>query len=150
MRGGFSVIAAAIIVSIIAVVGAMILSVSSTSSKRAADDYLRVQAEMLARSATEFAVMRLQGFKSVNGDCLEKLDINATPFEANVTVGYILQGAKPNCMSVLDSNATNPDEFVVLDVVVKEQVSGNPANEFDPQSISKEPITVHKRTVQKY
>ena len=149
MRSGFSVIAAAIIVSIIAVVGAMILSVSSTSSKRATDDYLRIQAEMLARSATEFAVMRLQGFKSINGDCLEKLDINATPFDVNVTIGYVLTEPKSGCNTVLGVGAIDGNS-TIIDVVVKEQVSGNPANEFDPQSISKEPITVHKRTVQKY
>jgi len=150
MRGGFSVIAAAVIVAIISVVGAMVLSVSATSSKRATDDYLRIQAEMLARSATEFAVMRLQGFVSVNGDCLERLDINATPFDVNVTFGYILNSPKSNCMSVLSSNSTNADDYAVIDVVVKERVSGNPNKEFDPASISKESVTVHKRTLQRY
>ena len=150
MRGGFSVIAAAVIVAIISVIGAMVLSVSATSSKRATDDYLRIQAEMLARSATEFAVMRLQGFVSVNGDCLERLDINATPFDVNVTFGYILNSPKSNCMSVLSSNSTNADDYAVIDVVVKERVSGNPNKEFDPASISKESVTVHKRTLQRY
>lgn len=150
MRSGFSVIAAAVIVAIISVVGAMVLSVSSTSSKRATDDYLRNQAEMLARSATEFAIMRLQGFVSVNGDCLERLDINATPFDVNVTFGYILNSQNPNCGSVVSSNATSDDKNIIIDVVVKERVSGNPNNEFDPASISKEPITVHKRTLQRY
>ena len=150
MRGGFSVIAAAVIVAIISVVGAMVLSVSVTSSKRATDDYLRNQAEMLARSATEFAIMRLQGFVSVNGDCLERLDINATPFDVNVTFGYILNSPKSNCMSVLSSNSTNADDYAVIDVVVKERVSGNPNKEFDPASISKESVTVHKRTLQRY
>ena len=150
MRSGFSVIAAAVIVAIISVIGAMVLSVSATSSKRATDDYLRNQAEMLARSATEFAVMRLQGFVSVNGDCLERLDINATPFDVNVTFGYILDSPKSNCMSVLSPNSTNADDYAVIDVVVKERVSGNPNKEFDPASISKESVTVHKRTLQRY
>ena len=150
MRSGFSVIAATVIVAIISVVGAMVLSVSATSSKRATDDYLRNQAEMLARSATEFAIMRLHGFVSVNGDCLERLDINATPFDVNVTFGYILNSPKSNCMSVLSSNSTNADDYAVIDVVVKERVSGNPNKEFDPASISKESVTVHKRTLQRY
>lgn len=151
MRSGFSVIAAAVIVAIISVVGAMVLSVSSTSSKRATDDYLRNQAEMLARSATEFAIMRLQGFVSVDGDCLERLDINATPFDVNVTIGHILMTANSKCGSVVGiaSQADN-NSTVIIDVVVKERVSGNPNNEFDPASISKEPITVHKRTLQRY
>lgn len=151
MRSGFSVIAAAVIVAIISVVGAMVLSVSSTSSKRATDDYLRNQAEMLARSATEFAIMRLQGFVSVDGDCLERLDINATPFDVNVTFGYIVANPNTNCTSVageLKGNAST--NSTIIDVVVKERVSGNPNKEFDPASISKESVTVHKRTLQRY
>lgn len=147
-RRGFGIITAIILLVLIATVGAMILSIATTSSKKATDDYLRIQAEMLARSATEFAVMRVQGFNRTGGNCLENLDITADPYVANVTISYLFNGAKPaNCNNVLSSSDvgytprvedTDLNGMVIIDVVVTTK-----------EGTSTEPIRIHKRTLQK-
>jgi len=154
-RRGFGLITAIVLLVLIATVGTMILSIATTSSKKATDDYQRIQAEMLARSATEFAVMRVQGFDRNNGGkCLENLDINASPFDVNVTINYLLKGNKPaNCANtnIFASADVNTPEVadsdlsgtVILDVVVTEQMPS------DQSTWNKEPIRIHKRTIQK-
>ncbi len=126
--------------TLIAIIGAVIVSVATMSSKKATDDYLRTQAEMLARSATEFAILRIQGFKRVN-NCLQTINITATPFDVNTTINYL--GTLPGCSNILDT-VSDPDlnGMAIIDVVVTEQVT-------DPNNPSREPIRIHKRTLQK-
>ena len=146
MRNAFGLITAIMLMVIISTVGVMILSIASTSAKTATDDYLHIQAEALARSATEFAVMRVQGFDRGGGNCLEKLDINASPFDINVTINYLFSANKPaNCNFVYPENVSDEDlsGTIIMDVVVTEQMPS------DPTLWIKEPIRVHKRTIQK-
>lgn len=137
-RRGFGIITAIVLLVLIATVGAMIISISAMSSKKATDDYLRIQAEMLARSATEFAVMRVQGFNRSSGNCLESLTIDAQPsFDVVVTINYL--GALSGCANVLDT-VSDPDlnGMMIMDVVVSTKAG-----------TSTEPIRIHKRTLQK-
>jgi type II secretory pathway pseudopilin PulG len=147
-RRGFGIITAIILLVLIATVSAMILSIATTSSKKATDDYLRIQAEMLARSATEFAVMRVQGFNRTGADhvantaddtCLENLDITAEPYEANVTISYLM-AADTACGNELatDVKDTDLNGMTIIDVVVTTK-----------DGTSTEPIRIHKRTLQK-
>jgi len=151
-KKGFGLITAIVLLVLISTVAMMILSITTTSSKKATDDYLRIQAEMLSRSATEFAIMRVQGFDRSGGNCLENLDITATPFDINVTINYLFNGNKPvNCAdsNVWASAETTPlvdpdlSGTVIMDVVVTEHMDGSPAD------WNKEPIRIHKRTIQK-
>jgi type II secretory pathway pseudopilin PulG len=142
-RRGFGIITAIILLVLIATVAVMILSLAATSSKKATDDYLRVQAEMLARSATEFAIMRVQGYDRSGGNCLENLDINASPFDVNVTINYLFKDGKPaNCddKNVFASDLSDSDlnGTVIMDVVVTTQ-----------SGVTTEPIRIHRRTLQK-
>lgn len=139
---------------LIATVGAMIISIATMNSKKATDDYLRVQAEMLARSATEFAVMRIQGFDRKGPDttintaddtCLETISIDAQPsFDVKVTINYLM-ALDTDCGNELAVNVADQDlnGMAMIDVVVTEKM---PA---DPKDWTKEPIRIHKRTLQK-
>lgn len=147
-RRGFGLITAIILMVLIATVASMILFFATTSSKKATDDYLRIQAEMLSRSATEFATMRVQGFDRGGGKCLENLNIKADPFDINVTINYLFKGNKPDDCS--DSNVYSKDledsdlnGTIIMDVVVVEQMPS------DQEKWNKEPIRIHKRTIQK-
>ncbi len=136
-RRGFGIITAIILLVLIATVAVMILSLAATGSKKATDDYLRIQAEMLARSATEFAVMRIQGFDRSGGKCLENLNIDAPPFDINVTISYF--GSFPGCSNVLDPiNDADLSGTAQVDVVVTTK-----------EGATSEPIRIHKRTLQK-
>ncbi len=138
-KRGFGIITAIVLLVLIATVGAMIISIATMNSKKATDDYLRVQAEMLARSATEFAVMRIQGFDRGGGNCLETVTIDANPFTAKATINYLFNAATAkdlNCTNKLASDVQDPDlnGMAIIDVVVT----------------TKDGTTrIHKRTLQK-
>jgi hypothetical protein len=146
-RGGFAMILAIFIVVLVALGGVMLLSKAALGSKFMGDNYLRAQAELLAQSATEFAVMRAQGFNHSAGNCLNQLNIivndasgNPT-YDANVSYAYSFRGAKFNnaCSNVLAEN-TNKDTMILMDVTVSTREDAN---------LSTEPMRVHKRSWQK-
>ncbi len=141
-------ILAIFVVVLVALGGVLLLGNASIGAKSMGDNYLRAQAELLAMSATEFAVMRAQGFDisaASGGHCLENLDINVTDasgapmFDANVSLAYSFRGAPPvGCASVLSPIAgTGKDTMILMDVTVTDI------------NLSTEPIRVHKRTWQK-
>lgn len=143
-KRGFGIITAIVLLVLIATVGAMIISIAVMNSKKATDDYLRVQAEMLARSATEFAVMRIQGFnRTTNSNCLETVTITADPFTAKATINYLFDATTAgalDCNNELAANVTDPDlnGMAMIDVVVTTK-----------DGTTTEPIRIHKRTLQK-
>lgn len=143
---GFGVMTAMIILVIVATLGALMLSFSSSSVKQAGDDYLRLQAQLLAQSAQEFALLRISGFNRGGGGCLENLDIKADPFDINVTIYYIFDSPAPaGCTQVLNTSLIDHDSngTAIIDVVV------TTASNSVGQDYTTEPITVHRRTIQK-
>lgn len=146
-RGGFAMILAIFIVVLVALGGVMLLSKAGLGSKFIGDNYLRAQAELLAQSATEFAVMRAQGFNTnSNADCLDQLNIivndanNKPMYDINISFAYSFRGAENgSCTNVLEQN-TNKDTMMLLDTTVMTRTDAN---------LSTEPIRVFKRSWQK-
>lgn len=143
-RRGFAMILAIIVVLLIAGGGAFVLSNAAKGGKTMGDNYLRVQADLLADSATEFAVMRAQDFNTSGGNCLNQLNITVqdaggtTLFDANVSMFYSFRGAKPGACSGIGN--TGKDTTILVDTTVTTRPGAN---------LSTEPIRVHKRSVQK-
>lgn len=143
-RSGFAMILAIFVVVLIAMGGALLMSGGAKESKAVGDKYLRAQAELLAKSATEYAVMRAQGFNTAGGNCLNQLTITVqdtggnTMFNANVSLLYSFRGAKPagagTCSTLAES--TNKDSTILVDVTVTDN------------NLSTEPIRVHERSWQ--
>lgn len=146
-RRAFAMIMAIIVILLVAGGGALLLRNVATSSKSLGDNYLRAQAELLAQSATEYAVMQAQGFDDDTGNCLNDLDINVTDssgslmFDVNVSINYAFRGAQPTgaCDAALAVN-TSQDTRMLVDVTVTTNPDAN---------ISTEPIRVHQRSWQK-
>lgn len=145
-RSGFAMILAIFVVVLVALGGVLLLGNAAVGVKSTGDNYLRAQAQLLAESATEFAVMRAQGFDISGGNCLENLDITVngsdgtTPmFDANVSLSYSFRGAAPvNCSAEHTlAPATGKDTMILMDVTVTDR------------NLSTEPIRAHKRTWQK-
>ena len=141
-RSGFAMILAIFVVVLVALGGVMLLGNAAVGSKSMGDNYLRAQAELLAQSATEFAVMRAQGFNT-NANCLDRLDITINDatgnamFDANISYAYSFRGVQNvSCSNILAQN-TNKDTMILMDVTVMDH------------NLSTEPIRVHKRTWQK-
>lgn len=145
-RHGFAMILAIFVILLVAGGGAMLLSNAARGVKSVGDNYLRAQAELLAQSATEFAVMRVQGFDDESGDCLNQLDITVNDasgspmFDANVSITYSFRGAAPAGTCTFINQNTTQETRMLVDTTVTTRTDAN---------LSTEPIRVHKRTWQK-
>lgn len=143
-RSGFAMILAIFVVVLIALGGVLLMRGSTQESKGVGDKYLRAQALLLAKSATEYAVMRAQGFNTAGGDCLNALAITvqdasgSTMFNVNVSMLYSFRGAKPagggTCTALAEN--TGKESTILVDVTVTDN------------NLSMEPIRVHERSWQ--
>jgi len=125
LRKSFGILLAIIIMVVIALFGTYIMTISSIITKQTQDTYLRTQAELLARSATEYAIFRMSEH-NYSTENLTFSDINVSDvFDINITYQYI--GDTP------ETNGT-----AVIDVIVTTR-----------ECITNEPIRFHRRTVQK-
>ncbi|MDR0467291.1 MAG: type II secretion system protein [Campylobacteraceae bacterium] len=152
MKKGFSLLTAIMFIVFIATIGALALSFTTQTSKQTYDVYLRAQAELLARSATEYALLALSA-NDHNVRCLQKIDTNYDNiFNINMTLSYIgnnittagltATAGTLGCanVNVLASNiatvASSPT--VIIDTIVETTLG-----------TATEPIRVHRRTLQK-
>lgn len=137
-------ILAIFVVVLVALGGVMLLSGTSIGGKSVGDNYVHAQAELLAESATEFAVMRAQGFDTTGGNCLNDLTIavqdasGAPAYDVNVKIQYSFRGAKPNnqCNTLAENTGNNT--MMLIDTTVSSNTS-----------LTNEVIRAHKRSWQK-
>lgn len=150
MRKGFSMLTALLFMILVATLGALALSLSNLSSKQTSDLYLREQAELLAQSATEYALLAISGH-NFSTNCLNTInstytDGTTTLFDINISLYYLGNSLPANCMkpsgsiNAISSNIDTNDSnlTVMLDTIVN-SASG----------VSTEPIRIHRRTIQK-
>jgi len=98
---------------------------------------LSIQAQLLAKSATEFAILRISGFDKSSGRCLENINLNANPFDINITIWYFFKQPLTNCTQTIATDIKPQyDGEAIIDVVVSTK-------------LSTEPIIYHRRTLQK-
>lgn len=151
-RHGFAMIMAIFLMVLIGGMMAASISMSSTSTKKTENDYLHEQAQLLARSSTEYALLAISGHDPVaNNGCINTINMvypNAVNpmFDIRIDLQYILFNggvAIPNCApmngtggvaTTVQSNGT-----VMMDVVVSDNALLNLS----------EPIRYHRRTIQK-
>jgi len=140
-RGGFSVVVAILVMVLISSILVLSLSLSSKSIKQTTDIYLKAQAEILARSATEYAVLAISGHDMIHGgDCLENINLSYNNmFDANMTIMYIGDNLPCN-NNILTNNIKTAESnvTVIIDTIVSVK-----------DGIADEPIRIHRRTVQK-
>ena len=145
MRRGFTLITAILFILLISTISMLALSLSSLTTKQTSDIYLREQAELLLQSATEYALLAISGRNIATNGCINAINAqypqagaNAL-FDINISLSYLGNGL-PNTCNRLDNNVSNLDSnvTVMIDTVV---TSAN--------SVSTEPIRLHRRTLQK-
>jgi hypothetical protein len=141
LKKAFGLLIAIFIMLLLSSIMVLTLNIQSNKAKKTADDYLSLQAELLAKSAEEYAIMCISGYdRAINDGCLEELNINAKPFDVNVTMWYMFSaGQKPvNCNRATQTTMPQKQNGTVLiDVIVRTQ-SGQMS----------EPIVTHHRTIQ--
>lgn len=135
-------IVAIFVIVIIAAGGALLMRNAAIGSKSVTDNYLRAQAELLAQSATEFALMRAQGVNTA-ATCLNQLNVTVNDaagngmFDINISLAYSFSGAVPAGGCETLSSNTGKETMVLIDARV------------DDRNLSSEDIRVHKRSWQK-
>ena len=95
---------------VLGTIAMLMMDFSVTSLKETSDEYLRVEEKLKAKSATEYAVMALQARDFKNDGCINKIDINGTIFDVNITFHYFLTECPQDCncsvISTQDSNGS--------------------------------------------
>lgn len=151
-RPGFAMIMAIFLMVLIGGMMAASISMSSTSTKKTENDYLHEQAQLLARSSTEYALLAISGHDPVvNNGCINTINMvypNAVNpmFDIRIDLQYILFNggvAIANCtpMNGTAGLAATPQSngTVMMDVVVSDNAALNLS----------EPIRYHRRSLQK-
>lgn len=143
MRKGFSLITAIVFMILVATLGALALSLSNLSTKQTSDLYLREQAELLAQSATEYALLAISGH-DFTANCLNTInstytDGTTTLFDINISLYYLGNGLHTSCQKFSNNNIDTNDSnrTVIIDTFVTDR------------NLSTEPIRIHRRTIQK-
>lgn len=92
MKKGFSLILAIIFILLVASIGALSMSISSSSAKTSVNLFIHEQAKLLADGAAEYAIMKVQQ-NNFAATCVDEIEINypndTTPFIANISITYI-------------------------------------------------------------
>ena len=106
---------------VLGTIGTLMLYFSTATLKQTEDNYLSAQGELYARSATEFAIQALESRDYKNDGCINKIDINTTLYEINMTFYYFLTNCPTNCncssIVTKESNGT-----VMINTYVKSKV----------------------------
>ncbi len=138
MRKGFSLLLAIIVMITIATLMALMISLSSTTAKQTGDIYASEQTKLLAKSATELALLAISGHNnSVN--CIENINFTyQNSYDVNMSLYYIGKNLSCNPSHILDNNISTKESnaTVIIDTYVTFKGSS-------------EPIRYHRRTIQK-
>ena len=137
-RSGFSLLLAIIIMITIATLMAFMISLTSTTAKQTTDIYASEQTKLLAKSATEFALLAISGHDNTQ-NCIENINLTYEKnYEVNMTLYYIGNSLPISNCQKLSDNISTPESngTVIIDTYVTFKGSS-------------EPIRYHRRTIQK-
>jgi hypothetical protein len=138
MRAAFSLLTAIFVILLIGSLLGLTLAISSSTVKQTSDLYLKEQAQLFAKSAVEYEILKITGHDFTTG-CYRGAQYTVKGFDINASVYYIGNGFPSDCtmldngIRTLDSNGT-----VMIDIVVSYD---------DPNT--GERIRFHRRTLQK-
>ncbi len=136
-RSGFSLLLAIIVMITIATLMALMISLTSTTVKQTTDIYASEQTKLLAKSATELALLAISGHEN-NTSCINNINFTfENNYEVNMTLYYIGDQLPTSCRTIANSISTpESNGTVIIDTYV--EYNG-----------SSEPIRYHRRTLQK-
>lgn len=139
MRKGFSLLTAILFLVLVATISVLALSLSTQSAKQTTDIFLKTQAEILAKSSTEYALLSMSGH-DYSSNCLNKIDAEYNEmFDINISIQYIGSGLPTGCTQLgSDIITSDSNRTVIIDTIVQSK-----------DSIGNEPIRFHKRTIQR-
>ena len=155
MRKAFSMIMAIFVILILATVAMVVLNMTTGTVKNTTMQYRQEQAAIYAKSYTEFAIMTVTDYnRTANVRCVENITSNipnlasyndGTGYQTRVNIYYIGNGLPCTPARVLNGLVGIPTvpagaaPYVIIDTYVR----------YMDTSTSQNPITYHRRTLQK-
>ena len=118
MKKGFSLILAIIFILLVASIGGLSMSISSSSAKTSVNLFIHEQAKLLADGAAEYAIMKVQQ-NNFATTCVDEIEINypndtSPTFKANISITYIGDGETiKNCTNKIVSEKTGLQSIII-------------------------------------
>ncbi|MCI7236992.1 hypothetical protein [Campylobacter sp.] len=133
MKKGFSLILAIIFILLVASIGALSMSISSSSAKTSVNLFIHEQAKLLADGAAEYAIMKVQQ-NNFAATCVDEIEINypngTNPtFRANISITYIGDiRTIQHCTKQIVSDKTGLESIIISGQVrsLLDEGAGNP------------------------
>lgn len=145
MKKGFSLIAAIFFIILISTIALTSLSIATMSAREAPNILLNQQAELLARSATEYAIMNIQqnDYNKSCPDSVKEINLNypskSPIFNVKVQIYYLNSALDCGKKNVIGSTALTGDDKFASIIDVRVASVGN---------IGSAPIKFSRRTLQ--
>lgn len=124
MRSGFSMLTAIGIMVLIATVMTLMLMLTTTSADKTTNIYLKEQTHLLARSATEYALLAASGH-DYSTNCLENINFKYNDYNVTMQLYYIGNNLPCNADHLLANNIATVDSngTVIIDTRVSFPIS---------------------------
>jgi Tfp pilus assembly protein PilX len=140
-KNGFAMMMALAVIVILGTIMAFSINLTSKTTKQSIDLYLYEQAQLYAKSATEYALLKI----AKDGECNHTNDLNFIQdgiYDINISLKYIYTYPSPCTPSKTFSTVTTPEQngSVIIDVAI---------NIPQERNITSEPIRYFRRTIQK-
>ena len=160
-KKAFSMVTAIFVMFIMASLTALIMNVTGKTVKETTQQYQKEQAQLLARSYTELAILyALYHDRTTNGNCLETIidhfdQPNPQGYDIRVEIQYIgknaeLTNCSPSNVIATLNGTTGFDNTIslVIDTYIKYRVIDHPLNQ-NANTTDDVFMTFHRRTLQK-
>lgn len=118
MKKGFSLILAIFFILLVASIGTLSMSISSSSAKTSINLFIHEQAKLLADGAAEYAIMKVQQ-NNFAATCVDEIEINypngTNPtFKANISITYIGDRATiTHCTNKIESEKIGLQSIII-------------------------------------
>ena len=115
MKKGFSLLLSIIFLMVMGIIGAMVMEFSSYNASKVTSSFLDTRASLALRSATEYAILALQGHNFKNG-LLDEINVSYPFFNANIKFHYFLVGCNSDKCSDISTKDTNGSVLIYVTV----------------------------------
>lgn len=150
MRKAFSMVTAIFVILILATIAVLSLNMVASTAQSTTMQYRKEQAQLYAKSYTELAIMAITEYdRAANNNCVNSINGVVGTVADGYTVSTIISyigGAgvpaacnKPANPDVTSFGANNTVAAAIIDVYVT----------YNDTAITQNPITYHRRTLQK-
>jgi len=118
LKKSFAMLFAIIFVVVVGTIGMMMMYFASNTVRQTGDNYTALQGELYAKSATEFAIQSLEGRDYSNDGCIDKIDINTSYYDINMTFHYFFTKCPTNCNNCSEIGTKESNGTVMINTYV--------------------------------